>query len=33
LRQPPHVSPHFCLAGGAATIAGMRLDVNHEILV
>jgi hypothetical protein len=29
----PHVSAHFCLACGAVTVAGMRLDVNREILV
>ena len=29
----PHVSAHFCLACGAITVAGMRLDVNGEILV
>lgn len=29
----PRVSAHFCLACGAVTIAGMRIDMNREILV
>jgi predicted RNA-binding Zn-ribbon protein involved in translation (DUF1610 family) len=29
----PRVAAHFCLACGAVTIAGFRLDVNHEIRV
>lgn len=29
----PHVSAHFCLGCGAISVAGMRLDVNREILV
>lgn len=27
------VSAHFCLACGAITIAGMRIDVNREVLL
>jgi hypothetical protein len=29
----PRVSAHFCFACGAVTIAGIRLDLNREILV
>jgi hypothetical protein len=29
----PRVAAHFCFACGAVTIAGFRIDVNHEILV
>jgi hypothetical protein len=29
----PRVAAHFCLACGAVTIAGYRIDVSHEIRV
>jgi hypothetical protein len=29
----PGVAAHFCLACGAVTIAGMRLDTNREIAI
>lgn len=29
----PNVSAQFCLACGAVTIAGMRMDVDREIRV